>query len=206
MSKQKKLLLGIISVLLLLLVAIMFVWNPSHEPIRHNNVPLALKSNPIGGDFTVEILNADLALNDFLGKTVILYFGYTQCPDICPITLSTISDALKQMTASELEAVQALFVSIDPERDNTARLEEYSQYFHESLIGATAEPDVIEAIADQYGISYEFIETDLGAAGYIINHSSAIYIVNKSGDLVSILPFGVSADAILDSVREHILD
>lgn len=205
MNKQKSLLLGVILMLLVLLTAVMFIGSPLREPIRHSNVPLAVKPNPVGGDFTVEILNADLALKDFLGKTVVLYFGYTQCPDICPLTLSTLTDALKQMTATELEAVQALFVSIDPERDNTARLEEYSQYFHEKLMGATAEPDIIKTIADQYGMAYEFIDSDQ-APGYIINHSSAIYIINKNGDLARILPFGVSADAILESVREHMLE
>ncbi len=205
MLQQKRLLISLIVILLSVLTGIMFVWNPSATPVRHSSVPLELKSRPIGGDFTVEILNADLSLSDLHGKTVILYFGYTLCPDICPITLSTIADALNQMTPRELEDVQALFVSFDPERDNTTRLEEYSQNFHKSLIGATAEPETLMEITGRYGVAYEFVEGDLPVR-LVIKHSSSIYIIDKAGSLVKSLPYGTKANEILDSVRETIVN
>lgn len=200
MNQSKSLLLGVISTLLLLLLVVMFIWSPSAEPVKHHKHPLAVNPEPEGGDFTVEILNADMHLSDYLGKTVILYFGYTQCPDISPITLSIIADALKKLNAKEQDTVQAIFVSIDPERDNTARLEEYSAHFHPKLIAATAEAEVIATIAARYGVSYEFIETDL-QPGPVINHSSGIYIINNTGELTNVLAYGVNADAILDAVR-----
>ena len=161
---------------------------------------LGLSATPVGGDFTVEILNKDLALKDLRGKVVILYFGYTQCPDICPTSLALLTQALSEMTEQELSGVQSIFISVDPERDNTARLEEYTQYFHKNILGATAEKEEIDRITTLYGASYNIVESD-SAMGYMVDHSSYTYLIDKQGKLRHTLAHGTSSDKILEAVR-----
>jgi len=200
MNKQKTLALSIIALLGITLVWVLFFWNPiTNQPAKHE--ALKLSATPVGGDFTVEILNKDLSLQDLRGKVVVLYFGYTQCPDICPTSLALLTQALSQMSEEELSGMQSIFVSVDPKRDNTARLDEYTKYFHKNIIGATAEQDEIDKITKLFGASYRIVESD-SAMGYIVDHSSYTYVIDKQGKLRHTLAHGTSPDKILEVVRE----
>lgn len=200
MNKQKTLAISIIALLGIALVWVLFFWNPAADKsVKHQS--LELSTTPVGGDFTVEILNKDLALQDLRGKVVILYFGYTQCPDICPTSLALLTQALTQMNEEELSGLQSIFVSVDPGRDNTARLDEYTKYFHENIVGATAEKEEIDKITKLYGASYRVVESD-SAMGYIVDHSSYTYVIDKKGKLRHTLAHGSSPDKILEAVRE----
>ena len=200
MNKQKTLALSIIAVLTFTLVWVLFLWSPAtDQPVKHET--LDLSATPTGGDFTVEILNKDLSLQDLRGKVVVLYFGYTQCPDICPTSLALLTQALSQMSEAELSGMQSIFVSVDPGRDNTARLDEYTKYFHENIIGATAEQDEIDNITKLYGASYRIVESD-SAMGYIVDHSSYTYVIDKQGKLRHTLAHGTAPNKILEAVRE----
>ena len=197
---NNKVTLPAIAILGALLFWILFFWNPVvDKAVQHET--LGLSATPVGGDFTVEILNNDLALKDLRGKVVVLYFGYTQCPDICPTSLALLTQALSQMKEEELSGMQSIFVSVDPERDNTARLEEYVKYFHSNIIGATAEQDEIDRITKLYGASYRIVESN-SAMGYIVDHSSYTYIIDKKGKLRHTLPHATSSKEILKVVRE----
>jgi len=200
MNKQKTLAILIIALLGIALVWVLFFWNPvTDKSVKHET--LELSATPVGGDFTVEILNKDLSLKDLRGKVVILYFGYTQCPDICPTSLALLTQALSQMNEQELSELQSIFVSVDPDRDNTARLDEYTKYFHANIIGATAEKEEIDRITKLYGASYRIVESD-SAMGYIVDHSSYTYVIDKQGELRHTLVHGSSPDKILEVVRE----
>jgi protein SCO1/2 len=200
MNKQKTIALSIISILGILLVWLVFFWNPAGDKaVKHQ--ALELSTAPVGGDFVVETKDKDLALKDLRGKVVILYFGYTLCPDICPTSLSLLTQALNQMSEEELSGLQSLFVSVDPERDNTTRLATYTKYFHPNIIGATAEKDVIDRITQQYGAAYQIVDND-SAAGYLVDHSSYTYLIDKKGKLRYSLPHGTAPDKILKHVRE----
>lgn len=199
MNKQKTLAISTIALLSIALLWVLFFWNPAaDEPIKHQS--LELSATPIGGDFTVEILNKDLSLKDLRGKVVVLYFGYTQCPDICPTSLALLTQALSQMKEEELAGMQSIFVSVDPGRDNTARLDEYTKYFHENIVGATAEKEDIDKITKLYGASYRVVESD-SAMGYIVDHSSYTYVIDKKGKLRHTLVHGTASDKILEAVR-----
>ncbi len=199
MDKQKTLALFIIATLGIALAWVLFFWNPvTDKAVKHET--LELSATPVGGDFTVEILNKDLSLKDLRGKVVILYFGYTQCPDICPTSLALLTQALSQMDEKELSDLQSIFVSVDPGRDNTARLDEYTKYFHANILGATAEKEQIDKITKMYGASYRIVESD-SAMGYIVDHSSYTYVIDKKGKLRHTLAHGSSPDKILEAVR-----
>lgn len=199
MNTQKTLVVSIILILGVALVWVLFIWEPvSDKPTKHQT--LELSETPVGGDFTVEILTKDLALKELRGKVVVLYFGYTQCPDICPTSLALLTQALSGMNEEELKGLQSIFISVDPERDNTARLAEYTQYFHENILGATAEKEEIDRITKLYGASYRIVESN-SAMGYMVDHSSYTYVIDKQGKLRHTLAHGTSSDKILEAVR-----
>ncbi len=191
----------LIGILGVALIWVLFFWNPTTENKEAKHQTLELSAKPTGGDFSVEIQNKDLALEDLRGKVVLLYFGYTQCPDICPTSLALMTQALNQMTKDELKSVNGLFVSVDPNRDNTTRLEEYTHYFHPNIIGATAEKDEIDKITKMYGASYRIVESD-SAMGYIVDHSSYTYVIDKKGKLRYTLVHGTHSSEILKVVRK----
>ena len=197
---NKNLLAVLIATLGIVLVWVLFFWNPATDGKPAEHQTMALSAKPVGGDFTVEIQNKDLALQDLRGKVVLLYFGYTQCPDICPTSLSLLSQALSEMTEDELAGVQSIFISVDPDRDNTARLDEYTRYFHENIIGATAEKEDIDRITAQYGASYRIVDSN-SAMGYIVDHSSFTYVIDQQGKLRQSLAHGTEPAKILEAVR-----
>jgi protein SCO1/2 len=179
---------------------VLFLWKPAgDEALKHTNLELA--SAPVGGDFTVEIQNGDLSLKDLRGKVVVLYFGYTQCPDICPTSLALLTQALSQMSEEELAKVQSIFVSVDPDRDNVTRLKEYAAYFHPNIMGATAEKEEIDKIVKLYGAAYQKVESD-SAVGYLVDHSSYTYLIDKNGKLRKTLAHGTAPDIVLKEVRK----
>jgi len=192
--------LALIAVLSAALVWVLFLWNPSDDsPVKHSN--LELTAAPVGGDFTVEIQDKDLSLKDLRGKVVVLYFGYTQCPDICPTSLALLTQALNQLSDNELKQVQSLFVSVDPERDNVTRLKEYAAYFHPNIIGATAEKEEIDRITKLYGAAYKKVESN-SAVGYLVDHSSYTYLIDKKGKLRKSLAHGTAPKIILQEIRK----
>ena len=198
---KKSLAFILISVLGAILIWVIFFWSPLTKSDAAEHQALELSATPVGGDFSVEILNKDLALTDLRGKVVLLYFGYTQCPDICPTNLSLMTQALNQLSEDELAMVNGLFVSVDPERDNTTRLEEYVKYFHANIIGATAEQDKIDEITKMYGAAYRIVEGD-SAMGYTVDHSSYTYVIDKKGKLRYTLEHATPSAKILEVVRQ----
>jgi len=200
MSKKNSLALFLIAVLGIALVWVLFFWQPANnkQALKHTNMELSGK--PVGGDFTVEIQDKDLSLKDLRGKVVVLYFGYTQCPDICPTSLALLTQALSEMTEEELAGVQSLFVSVDPDRDNVTRLKEYAAYFHPNIIGATAEKPVIDDIVKRYGAAYRMVESD-SAVGYLVDHSSYTYLIDKQGKLRKTLAHGTAPKILLKEIR-----
>ncbi|MCK5809952.1 MAG: SCO family protein [Cocleimonas sp.] len=197
-KKQRPLLL--IALLAILLLWAFLFWNPAdNQSLNHQ--PFNLVAEPKGGDFTIETKDKELSLNDLRGKVVVLYFGYTLCPDVCPTSLAILTQALNQMTEQELSELQSIFISVDPDRDNLTRLDQYTKYFHANMIGGTAEKVVIDRIAQQYGAAYQKVESN-SAAGYLVDHSSYTYVIDKKGKLRHSLAHGTAPDKVLEAVRE----
>jgi len=156
---------------------------------------------PEGGDFTLQSVTGPVSTASFRGKVIMLYFGYTQCPDICPTSLSLMAQSLNELTPGELKKVVGLFVSVDPKRDSVARLAEYVGYFHPNFIGLTGTPEAVAVAAGHYGVKYSFTDSDDSAMGYIVNHSAAIYLVDPSGVLRFVFPHETSPETMLGAIR-----
>ena len=160
---------------------------------------------PSGGDFTLSSSSGQVALQDFRGKVVLLFFGYTSCPDICPSALSYMAKALSELGDKELEKVQGLFVSVDPERDTPEKLAEYVGYFHPNLIGVTGTEEEVLSAARLYGAQYYKVEMENSPIEYAINHSAVSYLITSDGALRFIFPHGTPPSVVLEAIR-YVLD
>lgn len=150
-------------------------------------------------DFKLTSANGDVSLSDFRGKVVLLYFGYTFCPDICPATLANVGQALNQI-GSKADDVQLIMISLDPGRDTPEKLAEYVAHFHPSFIGITGSQEQIDTVASLYGIFYQ-INQGSDATGYLIDHTATLMVIDREGYLKLVFPFGVTAEEIADDLK-----
>ena len=199
----RKLLIIAILVLVGLLAWLLF-WTPTGvdvDPDKPQHTALDLASPPQGGDFVLDSVNGPVALADLRGSVVLIYFGYTWCPDICPTNLVLIAAAIKALSPEELERVEVLFVSVDPERDSAQRLAEYSGYFHPKIIGLTGTPKQIAEVAKLYGAAYRRTDLADSAMGYVVDHSAYSHLVDTQGKLVRNLDHATPSAEIVAAIR-----
>jgi protein SCO1 len=160
-----------------------------------------LKAPPRGGDFTLASDQGPVSTADFRGKAIMLYFGYTACPDVCPTSFSIMAQALNELDAKELERVVGLFVTLDPKRDSADKMAEYVAYFHPGFIGLTGAQDEVADVADAYGVQYGYADAGDSALGYVVNHSAAIYLIDQQGELRFAFPHGTPPETLLGGIR-----
>ena len=175
----------------------------SSAPAAESGTRVPVIAGQFGGDFTLTQNSTPVKLSDFTGKVVVLYFGYASCPDICPTSLATINAGLKALSAAEQAQVQPVFVSVDPERDNGERLMTYAKYFNPSLIGITGTAEEVQQAARQYGAFFSKVQSN-SAMGYLIDHTSNIYLISKDGKFVTILSHGLTPSAVATGIRQEL--
>lgn len=139
---------------------------------------------PPGGDFTLQSVGGPRSLHDFAGRGVILYFGYTSCPDACPTSLSYLSSLLKQLPPRDQERILPVFISVDYKADTPQKVDTYMKFFWKSGVGLTGSKAEIDRVVAQYGTSYHYEEDKKSAMGYSVQHGSNFYFISPSGDLV----------------------
>lgn len=194
---QKTLLTGLILLLSGLLLWVLYFWAPEED---RSHQQLTIQHAPVGGDFQFNSHRGPVSLSALRGKVVALYFGYTQCPDICPTSLGYLSLALGQLNAEELADFQGLFISVDPKRDSLQRLKEYGEFFHPSILGATGSVAQIDAAVRRYGAAYRISDTG-SEMGYIVDHSADTYLIDRNGKLSAVLPHGTAPETVLAELR-----
>lgn len=133
-------------------------------------------------DFKVNTIDGEVTKDSFKGKYLAIYFGYVYCPDVCPTSLSSLSQALKELPKEQTKDFAGLFISVDPDRDTLKNLKDYAQYFHPSFQGATSNKENIDDIVQRYGTYYKKIELENSVMGYSVSHTSYIYIFDKEGN------------------------
>ena len=158
---------------------------------------------PAGGDFGLTGESGPISLQDFRGKVVLIYFGYTFCPDICPTSLALMTQALNELSEPELARVQPIFISVDPDRDTPEKLYKYTDYFHKSILGATGTSGNIADVAGRYGAVYRKVEGE-SEGGYLVDHTSVIHVVSTDGVLSTSLPHGTAPTKILEAIRTQL--
>lgn len=158
---------------------------------------------PVGGPFALVDHNGrPRSEHDFRGKLMLIYFGFTYCPDICPTDLQNIGLALDQLGAAG-ESVQPLFITVDPERDTPEHLKDYVPLFHPRLIGLTGDPAAIRAAADAYKVYYARVPNERGD-DYTVDHSSFIYLMGADGQYLGFFPPGTSPERIAETLKRYV--
>lgn len=149
---------------------------------------VVIQSPRAADDFTLTASTGEpVSLSDLRGKVVLLYFGYTYCPDVCPTTLNDLALMAAELGERRMRDVQVVLVSVDPERDTPQQLATYLRYFHPSFLGMTGELDDLQRIATQFGIFFEK-HADTG----LVDHSSVITVLDRQGFVRLIIPYGTS--------------
>ena len=151
--------------------------------------------------FTLDSPEGALSLKDLRGNVVLIFFGFTSCPDVCPISLVTISHAFSYLTDDELKRSRTLFISLDPERDTMERLKKYTGYFHPNIIGVTGTMEELVRVANIYGVKFEKKETPDSALGYLIYHSAKIFVIGTNGELRKTFPHNIDAQLLVQQIR-----
>ncbi len=174
---------------------------------------------PIGGQFTlVDHAGRTVTESDFGGRYLLVFFGFSNCPDVCPTTLADIARAL-DLLGADADAVQPLFVSLDPERDTPERLAEYVKAFHPKIIGLTGAPEQIAAVAKEYRAFYEKVSAASyygsesgGAEGkrelgddYLISHQGNTYLMSPASEYLTHFTYGMEPEEMAKTVREAIV-
>jgi protein SCO1/2 len=159
---------------------------------------------PIGGPFALIDHTGKLRTDDdFRGKLLLIYFGYSYCPDVCPTDLLQIGLAVDGLGAGA-EAVQPLFITLDPERDTAVHLAAYVPLFHPRLIGLTGSAAQIRRVALAYKVYYAKYPPD--SPDYVIDHSSFVYLVDEAGKYIGFFPPGTTADRIIEIITLNLPD
>lgn len=134
------------------------------------------------------------------GKVLLVFFGYSQCPDVCPTTLSKLTSVARRL-GEKGEDMVVLYVTVDPERDTPEALKADLGNFAINAIGLTGTREDIDRVVQQYGAKYAIVPTPESAAKYTVNHSTTLYLLDRRGRLSAELPYEATTDEITDAVR-----
>ncbi|HYS75089.1 MAG TPA: SCO family protein [Burkholderiales bacterium] len=156
---------------------------------------------PVGGPFTLEDQYGKRRnLADFRGKLVLLYFGYSFCPDVCPTDLAAMAQLVRTLGA-EGDKLQPVFVTLDPERDTQELLRNYVAAFHPRFVALRGSEDEVRRVATAYKIYFEKVRPP-GSSVYLIDHMAFVFLLDRDGKYVAFFPPGTSAERMATMVRE----
>ena len=158
---------------------------------------------PIGGPFALTDQNGVRRTDaDFRGKLMLVYFGFTYCPDICPTDLQQMALAVDQLGPAG-GTVQPVFITVDPARDTVEHLKDYMALFHPRFVGLTGDAAAIRQAARAYRVYYEKVERE-DKSDYTLDHSAFIYLIDRDGRYLGFFPPGTSAERLAETMRSHL--
>jgi protein SCO1 len=153
-------------------------------------------------DFTLPATSgAEFRLRRHLGKVVVLTFGYSSCPDVCPTVLAELAQVRERLGVAA-KRVQVVYVSVDPERDTPPRLRSFTEQFDKTFLGLTGSVDQLTAVWKAYGVSV--VRRDLPGSQpptYLVHHSASVFLIDAAGRLRVMAPFGTPSDDVLHDIR-----
>ena len=159
----------------------------------------------IGGNFTLLSSNNQyVSLEDFKGKVILLFFGFTVCPDTCPLTLSKLQQVMAQL--GQQKPVQQLFITVDPKRDNPEQLKSFLSPFNLNIIGLTGTEEEILHVAELYGSAYMKNPTINSETSYLMIHTGYVYLIDKQGQVRKIYPQDTEEIQIIEGIRQLLAD
>ena len=194
-SRSKVWTWGMISISLIVVTGGGAWWWINSQPAL---IPQHLQN--MGGDFTLQSADGPVALQDFRGKVVLIYFGYTHCPDACPMTMTNWASAFKRLTEEERARVRGLLVSVDPARDTPETLKEYATFFHPNIIGVTGTQDELRDITWLFRSDF-VIEKEGESEDYEVAHMSFVYLIDPQGKVRGLLTHDSPPQNVVKEIR-----
>ena len=157
----------------------------------------------VGGHFElVDHLGKSVTDADYRGKFLLVFFGYTYCPDICPTELQNVAIALDEL-GDKADSVRPLFITIDPERDTFEYISQYVAHFHPRLVGLTGTPEQIKRAADVYRVFYAKVD-DPQATEYLMDHSSFVYLMGRDGKFLRLFKHGTDPSHMAETISAYV--
>ena len=192
--------IGIIICFLIMYSGIADSHDPESDGIEGENKDGESKSFQLE-DFILSSPEGALSLKDLRGSVVLLFFGFTSCADVCPISLATISHAFSFLNDDELKLSKSLFISLDPERDSLEKLKKYTGYFHPNITGVTGTIKELGVVAKNFGVNFEKKNSPDSALGYVIYHSSKIFVIGPQGAIRKTTPHNTDSKLLSQQIR-----
>ncbi|MBV8939477.1 MAG: SCO family protein [Alphaproteobacteria bacterium] len=186
---------------------------PANSSGEQTASPSAAGEAPeVGGPFALTDQHGrEVKDTDFRGRVMLVFFGYTHCPDVCPTTLTLLSNIMNQL-GKDAAQVAPVFITVDPRRDTPPRLAEFLKNFHPGITGLTGSPEAIEQVENAYKIYHSELGSgaskEASASGgeedYAVDHSALIYLMGKNGNYLASFSSDTPETQILDAVRQHL--
>lgn len=157
-------------------------------------------SMPMGDNFSITKEDQVIRLSDYTGKVVVLYFGFTYCPDVCPTMLSTLSSIRKKLPNEIKENFQIIFITVDPERDDQKKIDKYTSFFDPSIIALKTNLDETKKIANSFGVNFKKFYPQKDSSNYVIDHTTYAILIGKNNKVQDFIPHGEDARVIKETI------
>jgi protein SCO1/2 len=195
--------IAIVAIIILLAFKLSSAPSDKATPVSNSSAPVITGEANIGGAFT--LVNQDKRTvkdSDLRGKYMLVYFGFTHCPDVCPTDMALISNVMENL-GNDAKKIQPIFMSVDPERDTPAELKTYLSNFYPGFMGLTGTLAQMAAVANEYHIFYQKVKSEK-LNEYLMDHSAFIYLMGKDGKYITHFNGKQSSDEIAAKIKESL--
>lgn len=194
--KRKSLWLGLGLLVALVIISLIGLYQTTLNSDSGEPAGGAIEMPSTHGDFSLAQLNE--------GDIAIVSFGYTYCPDVCPINQAVKRQALAQLDETQRERVLPLLITVDPERDTLSRMEEYMQFFGDEFIGLVGNSAQLEDVAARYGVIWRRVEAPDSAMSYTIDHSASLFLVNREGEILQRVLYSPTPHGLISALENEL--
>lgn len=195
---KKTLSVGLASLLLVLLATLAVFW--FGQPASFRGTAYAEPFPPAPSFELTRANGQPFRLSDQRGRIILLFFGYTSCPDVCPATMGEMKQVVDALD-DKGESVQVVFISVDPDRDTSEKMQAYADHFNKNFIGLSGSMDELQKIWDAYGIYRAATQTDASAMGYIVDHTARVMLIDADGNLRLSYGFQTPVEDIVHDIK-----
>lgn len=195
-TKRKSLWLGLGLLVALVIISLIGLYQTTLNSDSGEPAGGAIEMPSTHGDFSLAQLNE--------GDIAIVSFGYTYCPDVCPINQAVKRQALAQLDETQRERVLPLLITVDPERDTLSRMEEYMQFFGDEFIGLVGNSAQLEDVAARYGVIWRRVEAPDSAMSYTIDHSASLFLVNREGEILQRVLYSPTPHGLISALENEL--
>ena len=193
-ARKKFILLSSIIISFIIILALTFLFA---EYLSRKNAPQKM-SEIIDKVHLIDHNGQAFKKTTLKNKPSLLFFGFTNCPEICPTTLADLSEITKEVTSS-VNAINIIFVTLDPKRDNKKHLKDYVQYFGSNIIGVTGDKIEIKKFAENWGVFYETVNTSNN--NYTINHTATVFMIDELGNFRGTISWGENENSVIQKIN-----